>query len=179
MCLFGNLQAQLSLSGQFVTLSGDDSGDLDIELRDANGNMISTQHAGCGGTYTITGLEAGVDYSIHFSKDNSSPLNGVSTFDMVVISKHILGVQPLSNLAALAADIDGDGFTTVIDMIFLRRLILSIITSFPDGESWLFVKEGNNFASTSYDIQLSESVTDYNFIIIKKGDVTGNHAGCE
>lgn len=179
LCSLGNLQAQLSLSGQFLTQNGNDAGNVDIELRDANGNTVSTQHVGCGSTYIITGLEAGAEYSIHLSKDTSTPLNGLSTLDLVFISKGILGIQPLSELSALAADGDGDGLVTVMDLIILRRLILGIIASFSDGENWIFVKEGNNDASTSYDIQLSESVTDYNFIVLKRGDVSGNHIECE
>lgn len=183
-CLFslGSLQAQapgLSLSGQFLTGAGDASGNVDIELRDADGNTISTQHVDCGSTYTIDGLEAGVDYSIHLTKSADAPLNGLSTLDLVLISKHILGLDELPAYSVLAADVNNDDNITVMDMLVLRRLILGIATTFPDGTSWLFTQEANGSASASYDIQLSENVTDYNFIVLKRGDVNNNHVGCE
>ncbi|MBK8877098.1 MAG: hypothetical protein IPN74_00620 [Haliscomenobacter sp.] len=51
---------------------------------------------GASGQYAFDRLEQGYDYSVtpHLDKDY---LNGVSTFDLVLITKHIRGVQPLNS----------------------------------------------------------------------------------
>ena len=70
---------------------------------------------------------------------SGNPINGVTTFDLVLISKHILGTLPLDTpLKILAADADGSGTVTTFDVVLLRRLILQIDDDFPDGKSWVF-----------------------------------------
>ena len=73
-------------------------------------------------------------------------LNGVSTFDLVLISKHILGVQPLgSPYKMIAADVNNSRSITTLDLIQLRKLILSIDTEFQNNTSWRFVDAGYVF----------------------------------
>jgi|GEM_PF-6835223 len=54
--------------------------------------------------------------------------DGVTTFDLVLITRHILNTQPLENgYRLLAADVNGDtAITTGLDIIPLRKLILNI-----------------------------------------------------
>jgi len=71
---------------------------------------------------------------------NINPLNGVSTYDLVLISKHILGITPLdSPWKIIAADANQDGKVTTADIITLRKLILGITTELPNGKSWRFL----------------------------------------
>ena len=84
-------------------------------------------------------LYPGYDLSIKASKDNR-PLNGVTTYDLTLISKHILGIEPLdSPFKMIAADANQDGKVTTFDLIILRKLILGIIDELPNGKSWRFV----------------------------------------
>jgi hypothetical protein len=56
---------------------------------------------------------------------------GVSTFDLVLITRHILGETLLdSPYKLIAADVDNSGYISVSDLIQLRELILSVRTSF-------------------------------------------------
>ena len=66
------------------------------------------------------------------------PLNGVSTYDLVLISKHILGLSKLSAAQLIAADANRDGKVTTYDVVLLRQLILGIIPELPGGVSWRF-----------------------------------------
>jgi hypothetical protein len=67
------------------------------------------------GTYTITPSKDGDDWC------------GVSTFDLVVISRHILGVQTFtSDYQYVAADINKSNSVTTFDVVELRKLILFI-----------------------------------------------------
>lgn len=81
---------------------------------------------------------AGYNSTITPSK-NTNPLNGVSTYDLVLIQKHILGIEPLdSPWKIIAADANQDGKVTTFDIITLRKLILGITTELPNGKSWRF-----------------------------------------
>jgi hypothetical protein len=71
---------------------------------------------------------------------DENPLNGVTTFDLVLITKHILGIQLLdSPYKMIAADVNNSSTITTADMIQLRKLILGIYDDFPNNTSWRFV----------------------------------------
>ena len=112
-------------------------------------------------------------------------LNGVSTYDMVLISKHILGTQPLgSPYKIIAADINNSGSISALDLIELRKLVLAINTTFPTNTSWRFLDadfvfpDPNNPWATSFPeiCQITNFDEDIskNFIGIKIGDVNGS-----
>jgi len=118
------------------------------------------------------------------SKDDN-PINGVSTYDLVLISKHILGQTPIQTpYAMIAADINKSGSITTYDIVELRKLILGVYTAFPVNTSWRFVPQAfvfpnpSNPFETAFPEYISESLPlvygDYNFTAIKVGDVNGN-----
>jgi len=124
-------------------------------------------------------------YQITPTKD-IDPLNGVSTFDLVLISKHILGLVTFSNPHQyIAADANKSGTVTAFDMVQLRRLILAIDQRLPNNSSWRFVNKAYEFSignPLQNDLQESVTLTDIpdnqqvDFTAIKIGDVNGNAA---
>lgn len=113
------------------------------------------------------------------SKDYSD-VNGVSVFDVILISKHILGVQPLNEpLKLLAADVNDSGTVTVLDVIEIRKLILGIETTFKNAPSWRFITQNFEFfdQTNPWDEffpsvhQVIDRETPPNFIGYKTGDV--------
>lgn len=68
-----------------------------------------------------------------------NPLNGVSTFDLVLISKHIQGISSLSGFKILAGDANTSGSLTSFDIVELRKLILGIYNDLPAARSWRFI----------------------------------------
>jgi len=147
-----------------------------------SGNTEATSMTSASGTYSFGNLEAGYDYSVS-PYNNDNPLNGVSTFDLVLISKHILNVDRLdSPYKVIAADVNNSGSITTFDMVQLRKVILGIDSNFPGNTSWRFVDAthvfsdpANPFADeflefvTINDIQ--ESNLNVNFVAVKVGDV--------
>jgi hypothetical protein len=88
---------------------------------------------------------AGYTFSVVPSKNNL-PLNGVTTYDLVLISKHLLGIQTLdSPYKIIAADANQDGKVTTYDIVLLRRLILGLIDALPNGKSWRFLPADYEF----------------------------------
>lgn len=118
-------------------------------------------------------------------------LNGVSTLDLVLMSKHLLGAQPFDHYTQyIAADINRSGTITLLDMIQLRRLILQQ-EGFDNNTSWRFIPEDQDhwgegtltdWNNISEQIYLSDIEADINgrpyytidFIAIKVGDLDGS-----
>jgi hypothetical protein len=71
---------------------------------------------------------------------NDNPLNGVSVADLLLTSKHILGIEPFDNgFKTLAADANQSGSVTNFDILETRKLILGIYSTFPFTRSWRFI----------------------------------------
>lgn len=93
------------------------------------------------GTYWGTGelARAGNQTDITPSR-KINVTNGLTTYDLVLIQKHILGIQPLgSPYKLIAADANYDGAVTTADVVLLRKLLLGIIQELPSQQSWRFV----------------------------------------
>jgi large repetitive protein len=139
---------------------------------------------GVNGLFVFNNLTAGADYTVTPSL-NKGFLNGVSTFDLVLISKHILGVQPLNTpYKLIAADVNNSKSVTTLDLIQLRKLILNIDATFANNSSWRFVDASYTFPNASNPWAASfpevKNVNDLegslsaNFVAVKVGDVNGN-----
>jgi Secretion system C-terminal sorting domain len=71
-------------------------------------------------------------------KSTIDPLNGVNTFDLISISRHILGLAPLTTFNLIAADANMSNTVTTFDIVELRKLILGSYTSLPNANSWRY-----------------------------------------
>ena len=135
------------------------------------------------GTFTIDVAEAG-DYELSFEPD-VNPLNGVSTFDLVLISKHILNILVQdSYYSILAMDINGNGMVTVFDLIYLRQFILGIDFIFPV-PAWRFLEamdDPTDFVplpevdTLHFHVDSGETKV-LDIIAVKVGDVNGSFIG--
>jgi len=150
-----------------------------------NGGMSSDMTTGTAGIYTFT-VPADGDYTITPEKD-IQPLNGVSTFDLVLISKHILDLEPFTSpYQYIAADINQSGTITAFDMVQLRQLILNITTEFQNNTSWRFVDASYDFGTDATTTlaqsfpevmninNISGDMLTVDFIGVKIGDVNGS-----
>ncbi len=161
-------------------------------IMDWNGNTVEEVHVQAANDQSIMTREDGVytfelamneSYNIEPSKD-IEPLNGVSTFDLVLISKHILGINQFTNPHQyIAADVNQSGSITAFDMVQLRQLILNISAGFANNTSWKFVDAqyqftSNNPAAEDYPtlatIANLEHSMEMDFTAVKIGDINGN-----
>ena len=110
--------------------------------------------------------------------------NGVTTFDVLLLQKHILNLRPLdSPYKLIAADLNNSGDITAFDMLLLRQMILSVINEFPNTPSWRFVDATHEFedATNPFTTPIPSSIPidainagpqlDNRFIAIKMGDL--------
>lgn len=94
------------------------------------------------GTYSVGSIASlkNATYTLTPSK-KSDPLDGLSTYDLVLTSKHILGLDSFTqSWKIVAADLNCSGTVTTYDIVLGRRLILGIDTALACG-SWRFVPE--------------------------------------
>jgi hypothetical protein len=138
------------------------------------------------GSFMFDALSLGGDYSVT-AQNNEAILNGVTTFDLVLMSKHVLGTQVLNSpYKMIAADIDRSGHISTLDIIRLRKLILNISTALPNNNSsWRFVDAAYVFPDPSnpflgyfpeiYNVNnLSGQEMHADFVGIKVGDVNNS-----
>ncbi|HNT20236.1 MAG TPA: T9SS type A sorting domain-containing protein [Saprospiraceae bacterium] len=135
------------------------------------------------GTYSFSGLPMHSNYTITPKRDDD-PTNGVSTIDLVLIQKHILGVQALNSAyKVIAADVDRSNDVTAVDLVELRKLILTVYDKLPNNTSWRFAPKSHTFSNINnpwgfpekIDIaNLSKDELNRDFVGIKVGDVNGN-----
>ncbi len=114
---------------------------------------------------------------------NTNPLEGVTTLDLTMIVRHILGAAPITNpYALIAADADRSGSITSRDIVVLRRLILGLDDNLP-GNSWRFVRKNHVFPNPANPFsapfperiskeELSSNPDNKQFLAIKIGDVS-------
>lgn len=135
------------------------------------------------GKYTFPSMPGGGTYLITPVK-NDEILNGVSTFDILLIQQFILGLNDLDDpLQHIAADIDNNTKISGSDIIELRKLILGIEDEFSANESWRFVDanfifgNGNpltqNFPESYHIPDLNASMS-IDFEAVKIGDVNNS-----
>ncbi len=154
-----------------VTLTGDGFS--------ANTECDSTGH------YIFEGVPGANVYTLK-PHTNANWLNGVSTFDLVLISKHILGLSPFDTpFKQIAADANHSGSVTTFDIVQLRKLILGFSDTITGNTSWrfadadyVFPNPSDPFASVFPEQKVFNGLTanliEQDFVGIKIGDL--NHS---
>ena len=172
------------VAGHIVNPNGENVEQVSVSV---TGAMQQTMTTAADGAFQFS-LTTGEDYTVTPVKD-MNPLNGVSTFDLVLISKHILGITPFdSPYKYIAADVNKSGTITAFDMVQLRQLILNINTEFSNNDSWRFVDAdydfsvattnpaAQDFAEFKNVSQLATDMMNLDFVGVKIGDVNGSAA---
>lgn len=130
-------------------------------------------------------LPAGGDYTL-MPYANSPLISGISTFDLVLIGKHIDEIEFLdSPYKIIAADVNNSSTVDQQDLADLGSLIDFTLTSFPNNTSWRFIPSDyifpnpadpfmTSFPEVSNINNLTNDITDLDFIAIKVGDVSGS-----
>ncbi|MCB9343257.1 MAG: hypothetical protein H6576_06150 [Lewinellaceae bacterium] len=150
-----------------------------------NLEMNIFQASGSNSFYYIP--EPGTNYEINASKVDE-PLNGITTYDLYLIARHILGIEALdSPYKLIAADANGDGEVTLADIVLLRQLLLGMIPSLPDQKTWRFIPKEYVFPNPQnpFDPPFPEKIVvpfvpdpffgyTHQFIGVKIGDVNNS-----
>jgi hypothetical protein len=172
------------IAGEIATEDADMVEGVTVEM---NGGLL-TSITGLDGQYDFS-VVAGNDYTVTPILDENAS-NGVTTYDMVLITRHILNVQTLdSPYKIIAADANNSGTVSTLDLVAIRKVILVIEENFPNNTSWRFVDKDylfpnmtnpwadpNGFPEVINYNNLLNSDLEADFVAIKVGDVNGSAA---
>lgn len=167
------------IAGEITTESGHRIQNIETQLMANMPGYPKTLMTSTDGEYSYSGNTFTMDYEIS-GGSRSDYLNGVSTLDLVMIQRHVLGIETFdSPYDYIAADVNGDNKINGIDLVELRKLILGIYTELPQNDSWKLVDasqtlpQGNPWAyrESIYLTDLSADMMSQNFIGVKVGDV--------
>jgi hypothetical protein len=174
---------QAAVSGAIQTPETDFVQNVSVQAYNAN-TMLGQSNTSATGAYSIAGLTTGTNVQVRATRDDN-PLNGVTTYDIALISKHIIGSELLATpYKLIAADVNKDGQITGVDMLQMRKLILHIIPAFPSNTSWRFVDrayiftdptnaQAENFTE-AVNLNALATATQANFIGVKIGDINAS-----
>lgn len=150
-----------------------------------SGQMSTSMMTNSTGTYEFVDLPMGYDYTVTPSR-NDEHRNGVSTFDLIIIQQHLLGIASLgSPYKMIAADVNRTNSITTLDMIQIQKLILGEIQEFAGNTSWRFVDREfvfpvptnpwfSLFPESISINNLDDDVMSNDFVAIKVGDVNNS-----
>ncbi len=171
-----------TIAGTITTEDGRSIQEVEVELQNIDEGvmgLVSTDHTGI---YAFPSMALYGTYSILPGKEDHY-LNGVSTLDLLLIQRHILGIHPITSpYRLIAADVNNDKAISVQDITLLQRLILGIDQSLPSGV-WKFIDASQNLnvenALSDYQesreiIELGSDSMKEDFIGVKMGDVNNN-----
>ena len=113
---------------------------------------------------------------------NDAYTNGLTTLDIIMLQKHILGITPLKTpYEMLAGDVNLSGSLTTLDIIKMRKVILGVDNDFEGLSVWRFVPADYSFADPSHPFEqdMPENLMSfdnvpnekYEFVAIKSGDI--------
>lgn len=145
--------------------------------------MVSSHMTSIDGNYAVD-ITEGSDVKIEVEKADDI-MNGVSTLDLVMIQRHILGLDGFdSPYKVIASDVNNDSKITASDLVALRKVILGIENKFPNGQKvWRFADADQTFSNNNKPFPFNESFTmmnvtgdnsNMNFVGMKVGDVNGS-----
>ena len=175
----------ISIGGNVKSHWGVNMADVQVIL---SGGASDTVLTDASGNYLFENLPAGQNYTVTPVLDLND-LNGVTTFDLVLISKHLLGQEPLNApWKIIAGDVNKSNSLTTFDIVEIRKVILGINPTFPAVNSWRFfpanavITDPTNpfagvFPAESVGLaNVQSNATAINFFGVKVGDTNNTAA---
>jgi hypothetical protein len=133
------LPNMVNVSGLIQTEEAEPVADVQVGMYSASSGIPNMDISTTNGNYAFPEIEYQEDLTIEPEK-NDDLLNGVSTFDLILLQQHILDIMPLNSpYKRIAGDINRSGTISTLDLVLLRRAILLIDETFADNTSWRFV----------------------------------------
>ncbi len=151
--------------------------DVQVKLQGSESSVTTDDE----GYYAFPNMPIGGQYIVKPEMEGIA-VTGVSTLDLVLIQKHILGLRNLETpYTFIAADINNDQNVSALDIVSLRKVILGLTETFPNNDIWNFINkdyvffdEENPLASNyddEYEISDLSQDMDIHFLAVKTGDV--------
>ena len=171
--------ASIDLTGMVALQNGNQMENVEVVL-DNGSNALSQAN----GAFDVDANNCETQ-TLTLSKE-TNPKNGVTTFDLVLIQKHILGNEFLdSPYKMIAADVNQSKTITTFDIVEIRRVILNQIPAFLTSPSWQFFPTsfvftdpvdpfGTTLPENTFNVTVSNNAINMDFFGVKIGDVNNS-----
>jgi Cohesin domain len=168
-----------NIAGAIETTKGEKVQDVLVNITSNGVSIVKPFTTGINGSFSVPSIGSNSSYDIA-PKKNIDPTNGVSTADLVLMTKHILGQQPFdSPYQWIAADVNKSGKVSTADIVELRKLILGLNPTFVNNNSWRFVDKNYVFKNAKDPLAevfpenkvLQNLNNSADFIAVKIGDI--------
>lgn len=171
-----------AISGKVQNVGGEAIEGAKLFLKGEKTNLTFSDK---NGQYLFEYLKENQDYSVSATLDTNFK-EGVTTRDIVMIMRHILGEQPFTSpFQYLAADADLSGSITTLDVIYIRKLVLCLEDAFPHKRNYRFLPTGfpfqrpqdallRNVPESLLVKALQGKILNATITAVKIGDVTGD-----
>lgn len=175
----------LPMFGDIHTFTGLPVEGVTLELTNNAESTLGTVTSDQSGSYTLDDNATCNDYFLTPSFEGNNIREGLDSWDLVLMIRHILRINDFDNAyKTIAADINKNGEVRISDVIELQRVLLYYENEFPNNTSWRFVDASIDFADP-YDpfvnpildyafVKLSEYNNENQFVALKVGDVSGD-----
>lgn len=177
---------QNAVYNQIINVTNVDENNRTVCINRRDGSAINnvTLHEG-----NVTGTEACKTFTydenhniIKPSKNDGDVTEGIDLGDLILLQEYLLGVSSLDNVQKIAADINGSGGITAIDVLLLSKIIqgdTSVINNL--GSPWRFANVTaylNASNSTSFQdfAHIFNPLYSYHFIGIRIGDIDDSYS---
>ena len=173
-----------SVAGNIITEDGTPLTNLSVKIESDLPEYPRYASSNHEGAFIFANTPADRDYKLSIY-NNDETKNGVSTLDLVLIQRHLLGVTLLdSPYKLIAADINNNETISAVDLLQLRKLILGLYPEdhLPNNTSWRYLDYSYEFVEPSHPFpfneiihvnDLSHAMYNQNFLGVKVGDVNG------
>jgi hypothetical protein len=143
--------------------------DMTVEAKYNEGSFKTTSVAN--GEYSLE-VNENTEYKVSGSNDIDW-LNGVTTLDLVIIQKYLVGLKSITDpKLLLAADINGNGEITAADLLEGRKVILGTKDRFTNN-SWIAVDPVTNKREKVLNVA-EANISGVDFVAVKIGDMNYN-----
>lgn len=150
-------------------------------IRRKHENTMITTTTSANGTFLLPKNNVDKTYILE-AYHNENTIYGLTTLDLVLTQRHILGLETFTHpIQFLAADVNNDQKVTAADLVQMRKIILGIDSHFKNNTSWIFLDEASIVKETNpwlikrqiFIPKGNKNIGDLRFIPVKVGDVEG------
>lgn len=157
----------LNISGQLVYAKPSGAvamNNMQLQLRNSSDAVVQTVTTNSSGNYQFTNISNGA-YTITLGSSPPWSLAAVTSYDLYLFQRDIVGVTPLGTFYKQAGDVDKNATTNSYDLYLIQRRIVGLSSSFVSGD-WLFENAAVNVSGSNVDKTLN---------ILMYGDADGSY----
>lgn len=133
---------------------------------DLSGEGSGSTFTNAWGEFTFEDVPLLAEFSIRPSFADTNAASGVSSTDVVLSQRSIIGLREYDNpIQKLAADVSGDGNVSATDLVQMINVILGLQTEFGSQKVWKFFPEALSFPTQEDILFTAYKLGDLNFSV--------------